>query len=56
MDRDDEHKVPDEQHGTTMPDDPDTPTGSGDPEEDEEHEPSPSPGRSIGGGTGRSSQ
>jgi hypothetical protein len=47
--------VPDEEHGTEIPE-PETPTGSGDPEEDEEREPSPSPGRAIGGGTARSSQ
>lgn len=50
-----EHKVPDEKHGTTMPE-PETPTGSEKSEDDEEHVPSPSPGRAIGGGTGRSSQ
>ena len=50
-----EHKVPDEEHGTSIPE-PDTPTGSGEPGEDEDREPSPAPGRAIGGGTGRSSQ
>jgi hypothetical protein len=55
VDRDEERKVPDEEHGTTVPE-PETPTGSGDPEEDEEREPSPAPGRAIGGGTSRSTQ
>jgi hypothetical protein len=53
-----EHKqqsVPDEDHGTTVPE-PEEPTGSGDESEDEERDPSPAPGRALGGGTSRASQ
>ena len=47
--------VPDEEHGTEIPE-PESPTGSTPREDDEEREPSPAPGRAIGGGTGRSTQ
>src|SRR5205807_10620 len=55
MEEREQPSVPDEEHGTEIPE-PETPTGSGDPSEDEEREPSPAPGRAIGGGTGRSTK
>jgi hypothetical protein len=55
MDKRKQPSVPDDEHGTSVPE-PEDPTGSSDASEDEQHEPSPAPGRAIGGGTSRASQ